>query len=68
MSLFMSQAAITKPCNGVIHEMSCDLFVYAAPGATRRNWNEKSKSSSNVTNAKGLERHSHPITPLLLLH
>jgi len=29
--------------------ITCHLFIYAAPGATRRNWNEKSKSSSNVT-------------------
>jgi len=30
---------------GVIHEITCHLFIYAAPGATRWNWKEKSKSS-----------------------
>jgi len=27
-------------------------LVYDAPGATRRNWKEKSKSSGNITSAK----------------
>jgi len=29
--------------------ITCHLIIYAAPGATRRNWDEKYKSSSNVT-------------------
>jgi len=29
-----------------MHQIACRLFIYAAPGATRRNWNEKSKSST----------------------
>jgi len=32
-----------------IHDMTCHFFIYVAPGATRRNWNEKSESSSNFT-------------------
>jgi len=32
--------------------MTCRLFIYAVPGAARRNWNEKSKSSSNVSSVK----------------
>ena len=47
MPLVMSQTVITQPCYGGIHERTCHLFIYAAPGATRRNWNEKSKSSSS---------------------
>jgi len=54
------------------------LFIYAALGATHRNWNEKSKSSINVTSAKKvwervptpkqmLERRSHNTTPLGML-
>jgi len=43
---------VTLQCYGAIHEMTCHIFIYAAPGATRSNWNEKSKSSSNVTSAK----------------
>jgi len=38
---------------------NCYLFIYAAPGATLRNWNEKSKSSSDVTSAKGGETRFH---------
>jgi len=36
----------------VIHEITCHLLIYAAPGATPRNWREKSRSSNNVTSAK----------------
>ena len=43
-------------CNAAV---TCHLFISAAPGATRRNWNEKSKSSSNVTSAK----RSHAFPP-----
>jgi len=35
-----------------MHEITFHLLISAAPGATHRNWNEKSKSSSNVTSAK----------------
>jgi len=35
-----------------MHEITCHLFVYSAPGATRANCYEKSKSSSNATIAK----------------
>jgi len=45
-----------------MHDITCHLFVYAAPGATRRNWNEKSNSSSNVTSAK--RRGNTILTPL----
>jgi len=43
------------------HEITCHLFIYAAPGATRRNWNEKSKSSSNVACEKGMGTPFPPI-------
>jgi len=46
---------------GTIHEITCHLFIFTAPGAARRNWNEKCKSSSNITSAK----RSNPTTPLL---
>jgi len=36
---------------GVIHEITCHLLIYAAPGATRRNWKEKSKFSSSISSA-----------------
>jgi len=45
----MSQTAITQPCYGAIYEITCDLFIHTAPGATRRKWNRKSKSSGDVT-------------------
>jgi len=35
-----------------MYEITSHLFIDAAPGATCRNWKEKSKSSSNVTSAK----------------
>jgi len=35
-----------------IHAITCHLFIYATPGATRRTWNEKYKSSSNVASAE----------------
>jgi len=35
--------------SSVHEEITCHLFIYAAPGATPRNRNEKSKSSTNVT-------------------
>jgi len=61
-------AVITQPCYGAIHEVICYLFIYAALGATRRNWIEKSKSSSNVTSAKrcghAVRTRSYPTTPL----
>jgi len=38
---------------GAIHEITCYLFIYVTPGATRRNKNEKSKSSSNVQKGVG---------------
>jgi len=47
----MLQMVITQPYHGAIREITCHLFIYAAPGATRRNLNEKSKSSSTVTSA-----------------
>jgi len=51
-------------CYGAIHEITCHLFIYAAPDATRRSLNEKSKSSSNVTSVKKLwERRTHAFTP-----
>jgi len=37
MTLLMSQTIITKPCYGAIHEITCHLFIYAPPGATRKN-------------------------------
>jgi len=40
------------PILGVIHEITCYLLIDAAPGATRRNGQEKSQSSSKVTSAK----------------
>jgi len=43
---------VSLPCYGPIHEITCHLFIYVAPGAARRNLNEKSKSSINVTSAK----------------
>jgi len=32
--------------------ITCHLLIYASPGSTRRNSNEKSKSSNNVASAK----------------
>jgi len=32
------QTVITQPCYGAVHEMTCHLFIYAAPGARGRNW------------------------------
>jgi len=29
----MSQIVITQPCYGAILELTCHLFIYAAPGA-----------------------------------
>jgi len=55
---------ITQQCYGAIHAITCHLFIYAAPGATRRNWNEKSKLSINVTGAKGVGMRSHLTTSL----
>jgi len=58
---------MSQPCCGAIHE-TCHLFIYAAPGAPRRNWNEKSKSSRNVTRAKrcgnAVSTRSNPTAPL----
>jgi len=57
MPLLLSQTVITQSCCGAINEITCHLgrlFIYAVPGARRRNWSEKSKSSSNVTGAKGV--------------
>ena len=42
--------------------ITCHLFIYVAPCATRGNLNEKSKSSSNVTSAK--RRGNAVFTPL----
>ena len=52
-----------QPCSGAIHEITCE-FIYAAPGATRKNWNEKSKSSSNVATGPQTEtaRPKYPVT------
>jgi len=47
--MLMSQTVIAQPYCGVIYEITCHSFIYAYPGATRKNWNVKSKSSSNVT-------------------
>jgi len=33
-------------------KITCNLFIDSAPGAARRNRNEKSKSSNNITSAK----------------
>jgi len=59
-----------KTCYAAIHEVTCRLFIYAAPGATRRNWNEKSKSSSNVTSVEScgnaVATRSHPTTSLTI--
>jgi len=59
--LLMSQTVIAWSCYcyGAIHEITCHLFIYAAPGATCKNWNEKSTSSSNVSSAKGVGTCSH---------
>ena len=54
----MPQIVITQPCSGAVHEISCHLFIYAAPGATRRNLNEKSKSSRMLLVLKGVETRS----------
>ena len=55
----MWQTVITQPCNGAIHDITCHLFIYAAPGA-----------SSNITSAKSVptlkkvwERCSHAFPP-----
>jgi len=65
----MSQTVITQPCYGAVHEITCHLFIYAALGATCRNWNEKSKFSRNVTNAKCVGRpFPHVPTPLQPWH
>jgi len=32
----MLQTLITQPCYRVIHEITCHLLIYAAPGATSR--------------------------------
>jgi len=70
----MSQTLITKPHYSAMRKITGHLFIYSVPGATRRNWNEKSKSSNNVTKAKrcgnalphqkeGWERCSHAFPP-----
>ena len=70
MPLLMSQTVITQPYYGAMHDITCHSFIYTAAGATRRNWNEKFKSSSNVTCAERwgntVPTRSHPTTPLAI--
>jgi len=66
--LLMSQTVITQPCYGAIYEITCGLFIDTAPGSTRRKWNRKSKSSSNVTTSakrcgNAVQTQSHSTTP-----
>ena len=58
-SLSMSQTVIIQQCYGAIHQITCQFFIHSAPGTTRKNLNEKSKSSSNVVPTR-----SHLTTPL----
>jgi len=55
----------------VLYTRSCHLFTYTDPGAARRNWSKKYKSSSNVTSAKrcrnAFSRVSTPLHPWLYL-
>jgi len=55
----MSQAVITQPCNGDIHEITCHLFIYAAPGASSNFISGKSVP----TPKKVWERRSHASPP-----
>ena len=63
MLLLVSQPVIIQTCYGAIHEIACHLFIYAAPGATRKNWNETSKSSSNLSSAKRCGNAFPPLHP-----
>jgi len=63
----MTQTVITQPRYGTIHEITCHIFIYTAPGGKRKNWNEKSKSSSNVTCAKCVPTTPLGSSPLMLL-
>jgi len=68
-TIVMSQTVITQPCYGAIHETTCHLFIYAASGATRRNWNEKSKSSPHQKRCGNIiPTPQHPSVSQILVH
>jgi len=59
--MLMSQTVITQTCCSAAHEITCHLFIHAAPGATRRNQNETSKLQVTLLVQKGVATRSHPI-------
>jgi len=59
----MSQEIITQPCYGAMHEINCHLFIYAAPGATRRNLMKNLNLQVTLLVQKGVGTRSHTFPP-----